>query len=163
MKKIAILIFAILILGCDTETTVVEEPIIEEPEPIIEEPPPIIEEPPPVVVADEPIVPPRITHGSVKNGEVDVDPEPLNRGGIIFRFTEPLNMFMVDLSLKGKSLGWFPRDVTDKVNIGNLVKIWRGPESQLLEYDTEYEIKIFAQGHACNGAEKVIRFRTKPR
>ncbi len=161
MKQLALLMFAILILGCGTETPVVEDTVVEEP--VVEEPEPIIEEPPPVVMEDEPIIPPRIVEGSVSNGDVDVDPEPLNRDGIVFRFTEPLNMFMVDLLLEGESLQWLPRDVTEKENIGNLAKIWRGPGSQLLEYDTEYNIEIYAQGHACNGAETGIRFRTKPR
>ena len=37
MKKLTLLMLAILILGCDTETPVVEEPIVEEPEPVIED------------------------------------------------------------------------------------------------------------------------------
>ena len=39
MKKLVLLMFAILILGCDTET-----PVVEEPEPVIEEPPPVVME-----------------------------------------------------------------------------------------------------------------------
>ena len=53
MKQLALLMLAILIFGCDTETPVVEEPIVEEPEPVIEEPEPVIEEPTPVVMEDE--------------------------------------------------------------------------------------------------------------
>ena len=41
MKNLALLMFTILILGCDTETPVVEAPVVEEP--------------PPVVMEDEPI------------------------------------------------------------------------------------------------------------
>ena len=65
MKKLSLLMFAIL-LGCGTET------------PIVEEPEPVIEEPPPVVMENEPIGHPLVAKGTVKHGEMNVDPEPLN-------------------------------------------------------------------------------------
>ena len=77
MKKLSLFLFTILILGCGTETTVVEEP-----EPI---------EPPPV----EPIGHPLIAQGSVKNGEVNVDPAPLNSSGIRFIFTKSFYRYQV--------------------------------------------------------------------
>ena len=52
MKKMSLLIIAILILGCGTET-----PVVEEPEPVVEEPEPVVEEPPPVVMEDEHAMP----------------------------------------------------------------------------------------------------------
>ena len=83
MKKLSLLILAILSLGCGTETTVVEEPE------------PLIEEPEPVVMEEEPIPGPQIVGGNVLDGDVDTDPELLNRDGIIIEFTEPLSMYYV--------------------------------------------------------------------
>ena len=74
MKKLSLLMFAILILACDTE-----KPVVEEPE---------VEEPPPVVMEPEPIGHPLIAKGSVTHGQVNVDPEPLNRYGFRFLLTE---------------------------------------------------------------------------
>ena len=83
MKKLSLLIFALLLLGCGNETTVVEEPVIEEPEPIVEEPSPVMME-------EEPIATPQIVGGNVLDGDVDAHPKLLNRDGIIVEFTEPL-------------------------------------------------------------------------
>ena len=171
MKKLALLMLATLIFGCGTETPVTEEPVIEETEPVIEEPEPVIEKPPLVMVEAKHlmpgnIAPPQIKAGSVFDGDVDVDPEPLNRHGIVFNFTEPLNLFLIEISLEGKNLRWLPHGiVTYKVarnGIGQSIKMERQRADQSLEYDTEYVIEMYVQGHACNGAWRQIRFRTKP-
>ena len=173
MKKLSLLMFTILILGCGTETPVAEEPesVVEEPEPVIEKPEPVIEKPPPVVVEakhlmPDHVAPPQIEAGSVFDGDVDVDPEPLNRHGIVYRFTEPLNLFLIEISLEGKNLRWRPHGVVTRrfggKNIGQSIKIAPLFADQSLEYDTEYLIEMYVQGHACNGTWTQIRFRTKP-
>ncbi len=152
MKKLSLLMFAILILGCGTETTVVEEP------------PPIIEEPPPVVMDEEPIAPPQIVGGNVLNGDLDADPELLNRDGIILEFTEPLNMYVTEIRWSaGGTLLWSPLDVVEVWKTGNRVHLTPMADSPLLEYDTEYRVTVYAQGFACNAVNTEIRFRTKPR
>lgn len=108
MKKLALLMLAILILGCGTETPVVEEPVVEEPPPIVME-----DEPPPVVMEDEhampeDTVPPEIVEGSVRDGAVNVDPEPLNRDGMTFKFTENLRFYAADILREEKSFSWHP-------------------------------------------------------
>ena len=171
MKKLTLLMLAILILGCGTETPVAEEPVVEKSEPVVEEPKPVIEEPPPVVVAavhlmPGDVAPPQIETGSVLDGDVDVDPEPLNRLGIVYRFTESLNLFLIEISLEGKKLRWRPHGVVTRrfggKNIGQSIKIDPLFADQSLEYDAEYLIEMYVQGHACNGAWTQIRFRTKP-
>ena len=84
MKKMSLLIFAILMLGCETETPVVEEPLS------------IIETPSPVAASGEhlrvDIAEPTIAWGTVSHGEVDVDPELLH-AGIRFGFDEDLKLY----------------------------------------------------------------------
>ena len=163
MKKLSLLILTILILGCDTETTVVDEPPT-----IIEQPPPVIEQPPPLfkVLEPKPIsyLIPQIAAATVLDGHVDVDPEPLNRHGIVFKSLGNLKMYTADLW--GADVGahhWSPRDVVDHRGIGKKIHLMPMADSKLLEYDTNYSVKIYAQGVKCHGAEISIKFRTKPR
>ena len=172
MKKLSFFLFAILILACGTEKPVVEEPepVIEQLEPIIEEPPSVVEDPTAGVWEDEPVIPEipslRIIEGSVFDKEVDVDPEPLNQDGFIFNYADALWMYTAEIQdNRGATLSWDPLDVVVVINWvhPNRVQIAPIAASQLLEYDSEYVIKIYAQIHGCNGAETVIRFRTKSR
>jgi len=150
MKKLSILIFAILMLGCETETSVVEEPVVEEP--------------PPVVVADEPLPQPEmIAEGTVKHGEVNVDPKPLNLSGFRFVFKEPLDSHWVSVydKKRGKRLHWdSPQAYWCKET--KVVLIERMHSRDLLEYDTDYEITIYTQNFDCDFVEIVIQFRTGP-
>ncbi|RKU10915.1 hypothetical protein C6502_09670 [Candidatus Poribacteria bacterium] len=150
MKKLSLLMFAILILGCDTETSVVEEPVVEEP--------------PPIVVEDEPLPQPEmIAEGTVKHGEVNVDPQPLNLSGFRFVFKEPLDSHWVSVydKKRDKRLTWnSPQAYWCKKT--NVVLIERMHSRDLLEYDTDYEIKIYTQNFDCDFVEIVIQFRTGP-
>ena len=160
MKQLALLMLAILILGCDTET-----PVVEEPEPVIEEPTPVVMEDEHAMPEDT--VPPEIVKGRVRDGDVNVHPEPLNRDGMTFKFTENLRFYAADILLGEKSLGWHPLDVvTDRFKpegVGQFASIEPIAGSQLLEYNTEYVIEIYVQDHACNGTRIRIKFQTKPR
>ena len=157
MKKLSLLMFAILIFGCDTEKPVVEEPVVEELEPVIEEPPTVVMEP-------EPIAPPQIVGGNVLDGDVDAHPILLNRDGIIIEFAEPLNMYFAEIGPgDGGSFRWSPSDVVDARDIGNQIHLTPMADSPLLEHDTEYRVTVYAQGFACNAANTEIRFRTIPR
>ena len=152
MKKLALLIFAILILGCGTETTVVEEP------------PPIIEEPSPVVLSGEhfriEIQPPQLVGGSVRDGENNADPEQLNAAGIRFDFDEKLKMHKIDLLLDGTPLPWAGTGLSDRVTQTVTLTAVAGAEMQ---FDTEYVIKMYVQDLACHSSRFEIRFRTKPK
>ncbi len=149
MKKLSLLMFAILILGCGTEKPVVEEP-------------PIIEQPPPVVIEAEPVGHPLVAEGTVKSGEVNVDPEPLNRHGFHFSFKEPVYDVWVWLKEKdGEHLRWNPFGV-DGWEERQLLIIEDFRNFDPLEYDTEYELMITVQHFNCELTEIVIQFRTKP-
>ena len=146
MKKLSLLMFAILILGCGNEKTVVEEP-----EPVIEEPPLV-----------EPIAqPPFIADGTVKHGEVNVDPERLNREGLKFEFTEDISDYrfnLVDLSeWDGPNLRW------KTIFTGwNPFYIFPRSEGSLFKYDTEYQLLMSFHDSDCEYINIVIQFRTKP-
>ena len=151
MKKLSLLMFAILILGCGTET------------PVVEEPEPVIEEPPPVVMEDEPIGHPLVAKGTVKHGEMNVDPEPLNSTGFHFEFTEPFYRYWVQLWEKdGEYLAGWDSPAAGIWDRRNFLRIWHPVDYNLLEYDTEYEIMISAQNYDCDFTNIVIQFRTKP-
>ena len=154
MKKLALLIFATLILGCDTETSVVEQP------------PPIIEEPSPVVVSGEhfrlDIDKPRLVAGTVRDGEINVNPEPINAIGLRFDFHEPLKLFKFEILLEGKPLVWIPIGIVDRGHPlhGVIASAIAGND---LQFDTEYLIKIYVQDLACISSRVEIRFRTRPK
>ena len=148
MKKLALLMFAILILGCGTETTVIEEPVVEEPEPI--------------VMQEEPIGHPLVAEGTVTHGEVNVDPKPLNRDGFQFLFKESyVSHWVVIREKDGDYLNSWGFPEVDRSNENDLLFIrFMGDP---LEYDTEYEIVIAVHNDDCERIEIVIQFRTKPR
>ena len=155
MKKMSLLIIATLMLGCETETPVVEEPLS------------IIEPPSPVAVSGEhlrvDIVEPTIIEGTVSDGDVDVDPRLL-AFGIRFDFDEDLKLYKIDLRLDGgQSLGWPPRGVVDDKDIGNRIEIRPVDDNQLLEFDTAYVITLYVQDLSCWSSDFQIRFRTKPK
>ena len=154
MKKMSILVVAILMLGCETETPVVEEPL------------PIIEAPSPVAASGEhfrvDIDEPVIHWANVLDGDADVDPELLHE--IEFDFGENLKLYKIDLRLDGgKSLGWLPRGVVDDKDIGQRIRMIPAPDSPLLEFDTLYVIGLYVQNLNCWSSELQIRFRTKPK
>ncbi len=156
MKKMSILIVAILMLGCETETPVVEGPLS------------IIDAPSPVVASGEhfrvDVSHPTILAGDIVDGAADVDPELLHATGIGFDFDENLKLYKIDLRLDGgKSLGWLPRGVVDDKDIGRRIRIRLAADSQLLEFDTAYVIGLYAQDLSCWSSEGQMRFRTKPK
>ena len=156
MKKLSILIVAILILGCETETPVVEEPLS------------IIEAPSPIAASGEhfrvDISEPQIVSSTIDDGEVGVDPELLLAIGIEFEFDENLKLYKIDIRLDGgKSLGWLPRGVVDDKDIGRRIRIRPAPDSPLLEFDTAYVIGLYVQDLGCWSTNELLRFRTKPK
>ena len=151
MKKLALLIFAILILGCGTET------------PVVEEPEPVIEAHPPTVALGEhfrvEIQPPQLLWGSVQGGEENVDPVRLTVAGIRFDFDEDLKMYKIDLLHDGKPLPWTGTGLSDRITQTVTLTAVAGAE---LQFDTEYVIKGYVQDLSCHSSRFEIRFRTMP-
>ena len=137
----------ILILGCGTEKPAVTEPVVEE------------------LMEDEPIPQPEmIAEGTVKHGEVNVDPKPLNLSGFRFVFKEPVywhSVFLYDKKRNEYLWSWnSPHDRWCKET--KVVLIERMNSRDLLEYNTDYEITISTRNFDCDVVETVIRFRTEP-
>ena len=152
MKKLSLLMFALLILGCGTEKPVVEEP---------EEPPPIIEETPPVVTEPELSHHPLIVDGTVKHGQINVDPELLNREGLKFEFTQDISDYRFNwvdlLERDGPNLPW------KTIFTGwNPFFIFPRSEGSLFKYDTEYQLVMSFYDSDCEYINIVTQFRTKP-
>ncbi len=147
MKKLALMMFALLILGCGTEKPDVKEPVVEE------------------LMEDEPIPQPEmIAEGTVKHGEVNVDPKSLNLSGFRFVFKEPVywhSVFFYDKKRGEHLRSWnSPHDRWCKET--KVVLIERIPSRDLLEYNTDYEITIYTRNFDCDVSETVIQFRTEP-
>ena len=170
MKYLSI-VLAILILGCGTDTEVIEEPppVDEEPTPVPEETLPAAEEPPLTVEdKDEDRSPPNIVRSDVLPKEpgaapVPLNPVPLNQDGIFFEFDEDLGLFKADLLLDGESLKWSPRVALTGDDIGSCTRMKRTAESTPLEYDKEYHINISFRDNERLGHDTTIKFRTIPR
>ena len=157
MKKLSLFLFAILILGCDTETPIIEETVVEEPEPVIEERLP-------TVASGEhfrlDIEEPVLVGANVLDGDVDVDPERLNADGIRFDFNNRLTLHKMTILAEGKPLHWVGTNLSDHVT----TTLFASPFfSHELQFDTEYVIKIFIQDLPCRSFHFEVRFRTKPK
>ena len=148
MKSLSLLMFTILILGCGTDTEVVEEPVIEEPPPVVMEP----------ELSHHPLV----ADGSVTHGEINVDPKLLNSRGFHFQFTEPFARYRAWLVVKdGETLNW---EATLAGEWDRRDSVWIRPigNNDDLEYDTEYKLGMSFQDSDCDYTDIVIQFRTKP-
>ncbi len=105
--------------------------------------------------------PPAIVYASMRNGDTNVDPEPLNHHGIYITFDERIFVSHFDLRLRdGPTLGWeiqqWKRD-----RHGYTVKLTPPPnECSWLRHGTIYVIDIFVQDGACETTEVSITFKT---
>ncbi|MYE88373.1 hypothetical protein F4X33_05185 [Candidatus Poribacteria bacterium] len=166
-----LLVLAILMLGCGTDTEVIEDPapVAEEPASIKEEillvaEEPVSKEPSPVVDdnlghAD----PPHIARSNVGPEQFPRDPVPLNQDGIFFEFDEDLALFKADITLDGQSLGWFPRNPLRGDDVGVFAKLTPPADGPFLEYNKEYVIDLLAVDNGNNHTVGEITFQTIPR
>ena len=152
--KILLLVLAILMLGCGTDTEVVEEPFAEKPSPVAEDPLSTVEG------NHGDGYPPTVTRSNVNLDLIPLDPVLLNRDGIFFEFDDDLALFEADLLLDGQSLGWFPRVALTGDDIGFFIKLTPPAEGPFLEYGKEYVINLLAVDNGKDHRHMEIRFRT---
>ena len=165
MKNLLIVI-AILMLGCGTDTEIVDEPTpIEEELPLVkEEPLPVVEEPPPIPEDHgEPWTPEIIGSNLSLENWLEAgtfDPVTLNQDGIFFDFDTDLTLFKADLSHDGKPMGWLTRSIPPAKGIAFSIKMIRPADGSFLEHDKEYRIDVFVLAKNGEHLELEIRFRT---
>ena len=152
MKQLSLLMLALLILGCDTE------------KPAVNELEPVVEELAPGAMEDRPLrQPAMIAEGTVKHGEVNVDPQPLNLNGFRFVFKEPVYDHWVSVYDKnrGKHLTWNSPHAY-RCTETKVVLIEHLGSGDVFKHNTDYEITIYARNFDCDIVETVIQFRTEP-
>ena len=158
MKKLSLLIFAIMILGCGTETPVVEEP--ESPTEGLNEDLAEIQ-----TVADQlsqaaeslALSPPTITARSVADGATNVDPAPLNRDGIRITFSERIALSHFHIHREaGYSLDW----QTEWHPEGRTVYLTPTDQCDRLETGITYVIDFVVQDFGSQKTEDTITFTT---
>ena len=158
MKKLSLLMFAILILGCGTEQPVVEEP--ESPTEGLNEDLAAIQ-----TVADQlsqaakslELSPPTITARSVADGATNVDPAPLNRDGIRITFSERIALSHFHLHREaGYSLDWKTKWHPE----GRTVYLTPTNQCDMLRNGITYVIDFVVQDFGSQKTEDTITFTT---
>ena len=160
--KHLILVLAILMLGCGTDTEVVEEP-----SPAAEESARVfvVYEVDPTTTGDRSDPdPPRIIKSNIypQHERVSFNSDRLNKEGISFDFNEDLHRFVIDLSLDGESLGWHATAIRPGNAIGFSVTLTPPFNGPFLERRKEYLIDLLAADKTGNVLELEIQFWTIP-
>ena len=100
--------------------------------------------------------PPRITDGTVADGSVDVDPAPINAGGLRFDFDEPVTGTIKLTDEAGADLNWI-------ANVAGQTATLTAVAGQEMVNETTYKIEIDVQDGAGNANRTTITFVTKPK
>ncbi len=110
----------------------------------------------PYSVADNGGEPPAITHGTVFNGDADVDPAPINAAGFRFDFDEEVTGTIKLTDEAGVDLNWI-------ANVAGQTATLTAVAGQELVNETTYKIEIDIQDGAGNRQQGTITFVTKPK
>ena len=162
MKNL-VLVLAILLLACGTDTEVIEET------------PSDAEESDTKVFVVQEIGPntpgergdpgpPRIIKSNIypQNERVSFNSARLNKEGIVFDFNEDLHRFVIDLSFDGESLGWIPTAIRSANDSGVSITLTPPANGPFLEPGQEYLIDLLVGDKTGDVLELEIRFWTIP-
>ena len=100
--------------------------------------------------------PPRITHGTVNDGAIDVEPAPINAGGFLFTFNEVVTGTIKLTDEAGNDLNWVSTVVKQSARLTPIA-------GQELVHETTYKIEIDVQDVAGSRTQATITFVTKPK
>ncbi len=100
--------------------------------------------------------PPVITSGTVFDGDADVDPAPINAGGLRFDFDEPVTGTIKLTDEVGADLNWIANVVGQTATLTAVA-------GQELVNETTYKVEIDVKDGAGNGLPVTITFVTKPK
>ena len=157
MKKLALLMFTILILGCENQNPV-SELDVSELEQEISELKTITDQLSQTVASLDRSVTTGTT-SSVADGDTDVDPDPLNRDGIRITFSERIALSHFNLhDEEGTSLDWRMEWSAD----GQTVTLMPPHRCAVLRPGTTYTIDFIVQDFGAWKIEDTIIFKTKP-
>ena len=110
----------------------------------------------PYEVADVEPEPPTITSGTVQDGDADVDPAPINAGGLRFDFDEPVTGTIKLTDEAGVDLNWV-------ATVAGQTATLTAVAGQEMINETTYKIEIDVQDGAGNQTQGTITFVTKPK
>ena len=157
MKQLALLMFTILILGCENQNPVSELDVSELDAEISELKAVADQLSQTVASLDRSVT--TSTTSSIADGDTDVDPEPLNRDGIRFTFSERIALSHFNLHDEdGTSLDWRMEWSAD----GQTVTLTPPHRCAILRHGTTYTLDFVVQDFGAWKIEDTIIFRTKP-
>ena len=161
--KYLLMVLAILMFGCGTDTEVVEETptVPKQPDTKVF----VVYEIGPTLPTDpgEPDPPHIIKSNVYPNPEgLAFNPVPLNRDGIFFGFSEDLNRIVIDLSMNGKSLDWVTNAIRPAHTIDISVTLTAPANGPFLKHNEEYLIDLLVEDMTGDKLELEIPFRTSP-
>ena len=107
-------------------------------------------------VVDNGPEPPVITAGTVNDGDADVDPRPINAGGLRFDFDEPVTGTIKLTDEAGVDLNWV-------ATVAGQTATLTAVAGQEMVNETTYKIEIDVQDGAGNRLRETITFVTKPK
>ena len=110
----------------------------------------------PYEVAIVELQPPTITSGTVADGDVDVDPAPINAGGFRFGFDEDVTGTITLTDEAGADLNWI-------ANVAGQTATLTAIAGQELVNETTYKIEINVQDSNDCRFQTTITFVTKPK
>ena len=100
--------------------------------------------------------PAAITSGTVSDGEADVDPAPINAGGLRFDFDEPVTGTIKLTDEAGVDLNWV-------ATVAGQTATLTAVAGQEMVNETTYKIEIDVKDGAGNATRTTITFVTKPK
>ena len=156
MKKLTLLMFTLLIFGCENQNPVSELDVSELDQEISELKTITDQLSQTVASLDRSVT--TGTTSSVTDGDTDVDPEPLNRDGIRFTFSERIALSHFNLHKEdGTSLQWRTEWAAD----GQTVTLTPPHRCAALRHGTTYTIDFVVQDFGAWKIEDTITFSTK--
>ena len=108
------------------------------------------------IIFDDGGAPPAITSATVIDGEVEVDPAPINAGGFRFDFDEPVTGTIKLTDEAGIDLNWIANVVGQTATLIAIA-------GQELVNGTTYKIEIDVVDGGGNSTRTTITFATKPK
>ena len=110
----------------------------------------------PYTITDPDVDPPVTTSQTVNDGDADVDPAPINQGGLRFDFDEPITGTVKLTDEAGADLNW-------QSSVAGQTATLNAIAGQELANETTYKVEIAVEDSSGNKTTTTITFVTKPK